>query len=50
MCQVNSVPLCTILEQNAEWVQRGNKYNVEGSEINVEIILALDGSDRENVR
>ena len=50
MCQVICVPLCTILEQKAEWVKWGNKYKVEGSEINVEIILALDGSDRENVR
>jgi hypothetical protein len=48
MCQVITVPLCTILEQKAEWVKRENKYNVEGSEISVEIIVALDGREWEN--
>jgi hypothetical protein len=50
MCQVITVPLCIILEQKAEWVKRENKYNVEGSEISVEIILALDGREWENMR
>jgi len=50
MCQVISVPLWTILEQKAEWVKREKKYNVEGSVKSVEIIIALDGRYRENVR
>jgi hypothetical protein len=50
MCQLISVPLCIILEQRAEWVKRKNKKNVERSEISVEIILALDGREWENIR
>jgi hypothetical protein len=44
MRQVMSVPLSIILKQRAE-VNRENQYNVEGSEISVEIILWLDGRE-----
>jgi len=49
-CQVISLTLCIILEQRAEWVKRENKNIVEGSEVSVEIILALDGREWEYIR
>jgi hypothetical protein len=45
MRQVMSVPLSIIMKQRAGLVNRENQYNVEGSEISVEIILWLDGRE-----